>query len=130
MTKNFHSLYFCIKQCEFVFDKTAQFHVKRKNIQVVAELASIHLKLGHEKKETNFSHSTIYHLLSITYFPSHQNVQQVETISLCKLNLCTVNKLCHDLTSNACQHYVALPPSCFSGFSWSGHKLDSCILIR
>ena len=41
MTKNFHSLYFCIKQCEFVFDKATQFHVKRKHIQVVAEVVSV-----------------------------------------------------------------------------------------
>ena len=96
MTKNFHSLFFCIKQCEFVVDDNTQFHVKRKHIQVVTEVASIYLKLGHEKKETNFSHSTICHLLSTTYFLSHQNVQQVETISLCKVNLCTVNKPCYD----------------------------------
>ena len=34
------------------------------------------------------------------------------------------------VTSNACQHCVVLPPSCLSGFSGSGDKLDSCILIR
>ena len=67
MTKNFHSLYFCIKQCEFVVDDI-QFHVKTKHIQEVAEVASIRLNLGHEKRETNFCHSTICHLLSVTYF--------------------------------------------------------------
>ena len=36
----------------------------------------------------------------------------------------------HQLTSNACQHCVVLLPSCLSGFSGSGHDLDSCILIH
>ena len=31
--------------------------------------------------------------------------------------------------SNACQHCVVLLPSYLSGFSRSGHDLDSCILI-
>ena len=34
-----------------------------------------------------------------------------------------------NITSNACQHCIALLPSCLSGFSGSGHDLDSCILI-
>ena len=41
VTKNFHNLYFCIKQCEFVFDKATQFHVKRRDMQVVAEIVSV-----------------------------------------------------------------------------------------
>ena len=42
MTKNFHSLFFCIKQCEFVVDDNyTQFRVKRKHIQVVAEVVSV-----------------------------------------------------------------------------------------
>ena len=36
----------------------------------------------------------------------------------------------HKYTSNACQHCVPLLPSCLSGFSGSGHDLDSCILIH
>ena len=90
MTKFCHSLFFCIKQCEFVVDDNIHFHVKKKHIQEVTEVASIHLNLGHGRRETNFCHRTICHLLSVTYFPSHQNDQQVETIFLCQLNFCTV----------------------------------------
>ena len=39
--QNFHNLYFCTKQCEFAFDETNQLHVKRKHIQVVAEVVSV-----------------------------------------------------------------------------------------
>ena len=43
-----------------------------------------------EEKQISVTVLTICHLLSVTYFPSHQNDQQVETISLFKLNFCTV----------------------------------------
>ena len=42
--------------------------------------------------------------------------------------MCKIHQNC--LTSNACQHCVALTPSSLSGFSGSGHDLDSCILIH
>ena len=48
------------KTIESVVYDNIQCHLKRKYIQEVAEVASIHLNLGHERRETYFCHSTYY----------------------------------------------------------------------